>query len=756
MAITLHNLGFPRIGKQRELKRAVESYWRGESSLAELKAKGQAIRKDNWELQKSQGIELLPVGDFAWYDHVLSTSLLFGVVPKRHQSITEAIDLDTLFRIGRGKAPSGCACAASEMTKWFNTNYHYIVPELCEDQVFEISFTELFEQVKEAKLLGHNIKPVLVGPVTYLHLAKTDTDFDKLSLLPRLLAAYQKVLNQLAELGVEWVQIDEPIFALELSKEYLEALSTSFAKLHGQGVKLLLATYFGSIEHHLDTIVNLSIDGLHLDLVAETQDIYKINHAIGNNKILSLGVINGRNIWKADLLSIYHQIKNVVSSRGDVWLAPSCSLLHTPVDLEQESGLDSEIKSWLAFAKQKGLELKLLKDALLTGDLTKITEYSAPVIARCKSSRVNNQAVKSCVEGLTAHDGKRISCFSRRQKIQKLALGLPILPTTTIGSFPQTDNIRKARRDFKAGNMTQAQYTTQMENEIAYAVAQQEAVDLDVLVHGEAERNDMVEYFGELLEGFAFTQFGWVQSYGSRCVKPPIIWGDISRKQPMTVNWTQYAQSLTNKKMKGMLTGPVTILFWSFIRDDLDKPTIANQIALALRDEVVDLEKAGINIIQIDEPAFREGMPLKASKWQNYLDWAAYAFRVSASGVSDKTQIHTHMCYAEFNDIITAIADMDADVITIETSRSNMELLNAFEDFDYPNEIGPGVYDIHSPNIPDVNWIKALMKEAANKVPLERLWINPDCGLKTRGWPETIAALNNMVTAAKELREELA
>ncbi|MFY8349237.1 5-methyltetrahydropteroyltriglutamate--homocysteine S-methyltransferase [Pseudoalteromonas sp. SSM20] len=756
MAITLHNLGFPRIGKQRELKRAVESYWRGESSLAELKAKGQAIRKDNWQLQKSQGIELLPVGDFAWYDHVLSTSLLFGVVPKRHQSSTGAIDLDTLFRIGRGKAPSGCACAASEMTKWFNTNYHYIVPELCEDQVFEISFTELFEQVKEAKLLGHNIKPVLVGPVTFLHLAKTDTDFDKLSLLPRLLVAYQEVLSQLAELGVEWVQIDEPIFALELSEEYLEALSTSFAKLHGQGVKLLLATYFGSIEHHLDTIVNLSIDGLHLDLVAETQDIYKINHAIGNNKILSLGVINGRNIWKADLLSIYHQIKNVVSSRSDVWLAPSCSLLHTPVDLEQESALDSEIKSWLAFAKQKGFELKLLKDALLTGDLTTLTEYSAPVIARSKSLRVNNQAVKNRVEGLTANDGKRISCFSTRQKIQKSALGLPILPTTTIGSFPQTDNIRKARRDFKAGNITQAQYTTQMENEIAYAVAQQEAVDLDVLVHGEAERNDMVEYFGELLEGFAFTQFGWVQSYGSRCVKPPIIWGDISRKQPMTVNWTKYAQSLTNKKMKGMLTGPVTILFWSFIRDDLDKPTIANQIALALRDEVVDLEKAGIDIIQIDEPAFREGMPLKASEWQNYLDWAAYAFRVSASGVSDQTQIHTHMCYAEFNDIIAAIADMDADVITIETSRSNMELLNAFEDFDYPNEIGPGVYDIHSPNIPDVNWIKALMKEAANKVPLERLWINPDCGLKTRGWPETIAALNNMVTAAKELRQELA
>ncbi|WP_105171241.1 5-methyltetrahydropteroyltriglutamate--homocysteine S-methyltransferase [Pseudoalteromonas sp. T1lg24] len=756
MAITIHNLGFPRIGKKRELKKAVEAYWRNESSLTELQERGQAIRKDNWQLQQSQGVELLPVGDFAWYDHVLSTSLLFGVVPTRHQNETQTVDLDTLFRIGRGRAPTGCACAASEMTKWFNTNYHYIVPELTENQTFEISFTELFDQVKEAQALGHQVKPVLVGPVTYLHLAKTVGEFDKLALLPRLLTAYQHVLSELADLGVEWVQIDEPILALELTPEYLYALTASFNKLQGQGVKLLLATYFGSVENYLADIATYPVDGVHFDLVAEAQDIEKINERIAKDKVLSLGVINGRNIWKADLEAVYNQIQSLVSSREHVWLAPSCSLLHTPVDLALETTLDGEIKSWLAFAKQKGHELSLLKQALLSGDVTSLIDYSAPVKARAKSLRVNDAAVKLRLDSLTKQDGERTSPFAKRQLVQKQALGLPILPTTTIGSFPQTTAIREARRDFKAGNISEADYTAQMQNEISYAVAQQEAVDLDVLVHGEAERNDMVEYFGELLEGFAFTQFGWVQSYGSRCVKPPVIWGDISRKHPMTVNWTEYAQSLTNKQMKGMLTGPVTILFWSFIRDDLDKPTIANQIALALRDEVVDLEKAGINIIQIDEPAFREGLPLKASKWQNYLNWAAYAFRVSASGVSDSTQIHTHMCYAEFNDIIAAIADMDADVITIETSRSNMELLNAFEDFDYPNEIGPGVYDIHSPNIPEVTWIKQLMKEAAKKVPVERLWINPDCGLKTRGWQETQAALKNMVTAAKELRQELA
>ncbi|TLX45651.1 5-methyltetrahydropteroyltriglutamate--homocysteine S-methyltransferase [Pseudoalteromonas phenolica] len=753
----IHNLGFPRVGKKRELKFAVEAYWRGELTQVELLEKGKIIRAENWAIQAEAGIELLPVGDFAWYDHVLNTSLLVGATPKRHVNIDGSVDLDTLFRVGRGKAPSGCACAASEMTKWFNTNYHYIVPELSKEQTFELSWQALFEEVAEAHSLGYKVKPVLVGPVTYLHLAKcADEPFNKLSLLERLLPVYQQVLQKLAELGVEWVQIDEPILALELSDEYRSALRTSFATLNGQGVKVLLASYFDSVKDYYEDIQQYPVAGVHFDCVAGEQDLTKLNQLLNDDQVLSLGVINGRNIWRADLSSIYDQIEPIAQSRGDnLWLAPSCSLLHTPVDLDQEEKLDAELRSWLAFSKQKAQELKLLKTAIENKALTTLDLYSAPVKARASSKRVNNLVVQEKVALLTSEHAKRQSEFAKRVKKQQAALGLPLLPTTTIGSFPQTQAIRQARKEFKAGVISAAEYENQMQAEIRYAVEEQEALDIDVLVHGEAERNDMVEYFGEQLEGFAFTQFGWVQSYGSRCVKPPIIWGDVSREKPMTVNWTQYAQAQTAKKMKGMLTGPVTILFWSFVRDDLDKRSIANQIALTLRDEVVDLQNAGINIIQIDEPAFREGMPLRASEWQSYLDWAAYAFRVSASGVKDETQIHTHMCYAEFNDIIGAIADMDADVITIETSRSNMELLNAFEDFAYPNEIGPGVYDIHSPNVADIAWIKSLIHKAAKKIPVERLWVNPDCGLKTRGWEETRAALDNMVKATKELRKEL-
>ncbi|NNG42890.1 5-methyltetrahydropteroyltriglutamate--homocysteine S-methyltransferase [Pseudoalteromonas sp. NEC-BIFX-2020_002] len=753
----LHNLGFPRIGTKRELKFAVESYWAGKISQAELLEKGKTIRAKNWALQADAGIELLPVGDFAWYDHVLSTSLLIGAVPKRHQKTDGSVDLDTLFRIGRGRAPTGCSCAASEMTKWFNTNYHYIVPELSSDQQFALSWTELFDQVTHAHALGHNAKVVLVGPVTYLYLAKcVGREFDKLSLLEKLLPVYQQVLVKLARQGVQWVQIDEPILALELSDDYRHALKASFNTLAGQGVKLLLASYFDSVSAYYDDIAAYPVDGVHFDCVAAKVDFTQIDSLLSADQVLSLGVVNGRNIWRADLDAVFSTIKDIATKRGDnLWLAPSCSLLHTPVDLEQEEKLDDELRSWLAFAKQKGQELSLLKAALEINDNRDLVTYSAPVKARLTSTRVNNAVVQQRVSALTVKEGERENVFAQRIEKQHGALNLPLLPTTTIGSFPQTQAIRKARRDFKAGELSATDYQNQMEAEIRYAVEEQEALDLDVLVHGEAERNDMVEYFGELLEGFAFTQFGWVQSYGSRCVKPPVIWGDVSREKAMTVQWTQYAQSLTSKKMKGMLTGPVTILFWSFIRDDLDKPSIANQIALALRDEVVDLQNAGIEIIQIDEPAFREGMPLKATQWQDYLEWAAYAFRVSASGVKDETQIHTHMCYAEFNGIIAAIADMDADVITIETSRSNMELLDAFENFDYPNDIGPGVYDIHTPNVPDTAWIKALIHKAARKIPVERLWVNPDCGLKTRGWEETRQALDNMVKATKELREEL-
>ncbi|WP_105190718.1 5-methyltetrahydropteroyltriglutamate--homocysteine S-methyltransferase [Pseudoalteromonas sp. T1lg48] len=752
----IHNLGFPRIGKRRELKFAIEAYWAGTINQEELRRRGAQIRQDNWAMQSEAGIKLLPVGDFAWYDQVLSTSMLVGAIPARHQS-SDSNALDTLFRIGRGRAPTGCACAASEMTKWFNTNYHYIVPELSAEQQFALSFNELFEQVEEAQNLGHKVKPVLVGPVTYLYLAKCAGDeFDKLTLLERLLPVYQQVLAKLATQGVEWVQIDEPILALELDANYRSALTQSFAALANQGVKLLLATYFDEVSSYLEDISEYAIDGAHFDLVATPQNIEALDAALGEQRVLSLGVINGRNIWRADLSAIYERVKEVADRRGDsLWLAPSCSLLHTPVDLEQEQLLDGELKSWLAFAKQKGEELNLLKVALERNNTQDIDAYSAPVKNRRSSSRVNNTLVQQRVANLSAEHGQRRSEFAVRAEAQKAALKLPLLPTTTIGSFPQTSDIRKARRDFKAGELSAHAYEQQMQEQIQYAVREQEALDIDVLVHGEAERNDMVEYFGELLDGFAFSQFGWVQSYGTRCVKPPLIWGDVSRAAPMTLQWTQYAQSLTDKHMKGMLTGPVTILFWSFVRDDLDKPTIAKQIALALRDEVVDLQDAGIKVIQIDEPAFREGMPLKASQWQSYLDWAAYAFRVSASGVDDSTQIHTHMCYSEFNDIIGAIAAMDADVITIETSRSNMELLDAFEHFDYPNDIGPGVYDIHTPNVPEVTWIKELIHKAAAKVPVERLWVNPDCGLKTRAWPETREALQNMVSATKELRQEL-
>lgn len=753
----LHNLGFPRIGRKRELKFAVESYWAGKISQEQLLDQGKTIRAENWALQADAGIDLLPVGDFAWYDHVLSTSLLIGAVPKRHQKADGSIDLDTLFRIGRGRAPSGCSCAPSEMTKWFNTNYHYIVPELTHDQQFQLTCTELFEQVTQAQALGHNAKVVLVGPVTYLYLAKcAGEEFDKLSLLEKLLAVYQQVFAKLAQQGIEWVQVDEPILGLELTEDYQEALKTSFRALAGQGVKLLLASYFDSVTAYFDDIAGYPVDGVHFDCVATNVDVAKLDILLSTDQVLSLGVVNGRNIWRTDLEAVFNSIKDIALKRGDnLWLAPSCSLLHTPVDLEQEEKLDDELCSWLAFAKQKGQELSLLKAALESNDSSELVAYSAPIKARLTSTRVNNTAVQQRVTALTAKDGKRNHAFAQRIEKQHAALNLPLLPTTTIGSFPQTQVIRQARRDYKAGELSAGDYQRQMKAEIRYAVEEQEALDLDVLVHGEAERNDMVEYFAELLEGFAFTQFGWVQSYGSRCVKPPVIWGDVSREKAMTVQWTKYAQSLTSKKMKGMLTGPVTILFWSFIRDDLDKPTIANQIALALRDEVVDLQNAGIDIIQIDEPAFREGMPLKCSQWQAYLEWAAYAFRVSASGVKDETQIHTHMCYAEFNGIIAAIADMDADVITIETSRSNMELLEAFENFDYPNDIGPGVYDIHTPNVPDIAWMKTLIHKAARKIPVARLWVNPDCGLKTRGWQETRQALDNMVKATKELREEL-
>lgn len=754
MTILNHTLGFPRVGLRRELKKAQESYWAGNSSQDELLAVGRELRARHWQQQKDAGVDLLPVGDFAWYDHVLTTSLLLGNVPSRHQNKDGSIDLDTLFRIGRGRAPSGEPAAAAEMTKWFNTNYHYIVPEFTQGQQFRLSWTQLLDEVDEALALGHTIKPVLLGPVTYLWLGKVKGDaFDRLSLLQAILPVYRQVLAELRQRGIEWVQIDEPALALELPQAWREAFKPAYDALQGE-VKLLLTTYFDSIGQNLDVIKTLPVQGLHVDLVHGKDDLEQLNQQIPADWLLSLGVINGRNVWRADLTRWFERLQPLIGQRQQLWIGSSCSLLHSPIDLSVETRLDDEVKSWFAFALQKCTELSLLSQALNQHDAAALHAWSAPIRARANSARVHNPAVAQRLAQIQARDTERNSSYTVRAQAQRQRFNLPAWPTTTIGSFPQTTEIRGLRLDFKKGNIDGGHYRTGIAEHIRQAIAEQERLGLDVLVHGEAERNDMVEYFGENLDGFVFTQNGWVQSYGSRCVKPPVIIGDVSRPQPITVEWAKYAQSLTDKPVKGMLTGPVTILCWSFPREDVTRETIAKQIALALRDEVQDLEKAGIGIIQIDEPALREGLPLHQSDWAAYLRWAVDAFRLNAAVAQDETQIHTHMCYCEFNDIMDSIAALDADVITIETSRSDMDLLDAFKAFEYPNEIGPGVYDIHSPNVPSVEWMEDLLRKAAQSIPQQRLWVNPDCGLKTRGWSETRQALANMVKAAQKLRAE--
>lgn len=754
MTILNHTLGFPRVGLRRELKKAQESYWAGNSSQEDLLEVGRELRARHWQQQKEAGVDRVPVGDFAWYDHVLTTSLLLGNVPARHQNADGSVDLDTLFRIGRGRAPTGEPAAAAEMTKWFNTNYHYMVPEFSKGQQFRLSWTQLLDEVDEALALGHQVKPVLLGPVTYLWLGKVKGEqFDRLTLLKDILPVYQQVLAELAKRDIEWVQIDEPALVLELPQAWLAAFKPAYDALQGHS-KLLLTTYFDSVGENINTLRELPIQGLHVDLVHGKDDLASLNAAIPSEWLLSLGVINGRNVWRADLSSWFERLQPLVGQRQQLWIGSSCSLLHSPIDLNSETRLDDEVKSWFSFALQKCGELALLSKALNTNDAASLEAWSAPVRARRSSSRVHNAAVAQRLAAISAKDSERQSSYAERAKAQRQRFQLPAWPTTTIGSFPQTTEIRGLRLDFKQGRLDSNHYRTGIAEHIKQAIAEQERLGLDVLVHGEAERNDMVEYFGEHLDGFVFTQNGWVQSYGSRCVKPPVIIGDVSRPEAITVEWAKYAQSLTSKPVKGMLTGPVTILCWSFPREDVSRETIAKQIALALRDEVADLEKAGIGIIQIDEPALREGLPLRKSDWAAYLTWAVDAFRLNAAVAQDDTQIHTHMCYCEFNDIMDSIAALDADVITIETSRSDMELLESFEEFAYPNEIGPGVYDIHSPNVPDVEWMEALLRKAAQRIPVERLWVNPDCGLKTRGWTETRLALANMVQAAQKLRAE--
>jgi 5-methyltetrahydropteroyltriglutamate--homocysteine methyltransferase len=756
----VHTLGFPRIGAQREMKRAVEAYWAGNLDRDGLEQVGRELRARHWAIQAEAGLDLLPVGDFSWYDHVMDMSTLLGVVPSRFGKVGRHVDLDTYFRMARGRAPTGVDVPACEMTKWFDTNYHYIVPEFGADQQFSVASHKLFDEVEEAITSGYKVKPVLIGPLTYLWLGKIKgAEFDKLALLDRLLPVYGEILARLKGQGVEWVQIDEPILVLDLPRAWKNAFESAYARLQQPGLKRLLATYFGALEDNTALACQLPVDGLHVDLVRAPEQLTAVLDQLPAYKVFSAGVVDGRNIWRADFekaLDLLEPVRQRLGSR--LWVAPSCALLHSPVDLALEDELDGELKSWLAFATQKVQEVVTLKCALGEGRAAVAADLDANRTAneaRRNSRRIHRAEVKKRAAVVTPDMARRTHAYPVRRTAQQ-QLGLPLFPTTTIGSFPQTTEIRNARRDFKAGTITGQEYTTAMREQIAYAVRKQEELGLDVLVHGEAERNDMVEYFGELLDGFAFTRNGWVQSYGSRCVKPPVIFGDVSRPQPMTVEWTVYAQSLTSRPMKGMLTGPVTILQWSFVRDDQPRSETALQIALALRDEVCDLEKARIHIIQIDEPALREGLPLRKKHWQAYLDWAVRAFRITASGVRDHTQIHTHMCYAEFNDIIESIAALDADVITIETSRSDMELLDAFAHFAYPNEIGPGVYDIHSPRVPTVAEIEALLEKAAAVIPAERLWVNPDCGLKTRNWPETEAALSDMVAAAKNMRKRYA
>lgn len=763
--VTTHNLGFPRIGGERELKFALDSYWKGESSLDALKASGARLRHLNWGHQAN--LDLVPVGDFSFYDQVLDMSVTVGNLPERVRGF-HGDALDNYFRVARGRSAQAteahAACCggvvAGEMTKWFDTNYHYIVPEFSAGTAFRLDASRLLEQLAEAQAQGVRAKPVIVGPVTYLAIGKAKDGSDKLALLERLLPVYAELLEILAARGVEWVQVDEPILVTELDADWRHAFNIAYHRLKISNIKLLLATYFGPLAANAYLAANLPVAGLHIDAVTARDDVGPVLNLLPGHKVLSLGVISGRNIWKTDLAGTLDWLEPLAQRLRDrLWIAPSCSLLHVPVDLDSEQNLGPEIKPWLAFALQKLDELQLLGCALREGREAvqeALTVNAAALAARRASPRVHNPAVQAAVAQITPDLGRRKSAYIKRAAKQAEILHLPLYPTTTIGSFPQTAVIRHTRSEFKAGRLDAASYQAAMRAEIQRAVQEQEVLGLDLLVHGEAERNDMVEYFGEQLEGCALSQFGWVQSYGSRCVKPPIIFGDISRPRAMTVEWITYARSLTEKPVKGMLTGPVTILNWSFVRDDQPRSDTCRQLALAIRQEVLDLEEAGIRVIQIDEAALREGLPLQRSQWKAYLDWAVECFRICANGVRDDTQIHTHMCYSEFNDILDAITALDADVITIETSRSDMELLDAFEHFSYPNQIGPGVYDIHSPNIPTKEHIIGLMKKAAARIPVERLWVNPDCGLKTRQWNEVRPALANMVAAARTLREEAA
>ncbi len=750
-----HVLGFPRIGARRELKRALEDYWSGAISPRQLIAIGNSLKETHWKIQRDAGLSYVTTGDFSLYDHMLDTSVMLGAVPARFGAYTPDAHFEIYFKMARGDAFHNAA--AMEMTKWFNTNYHYIVPEITADLTLSLSSRSVLDDTRRAIRLGYSPKPVLVGPVTYLSLAKGTGEITSWDRLEEITDIYAAVIAELGDL-CDWIQVDEPILCCDMTPEARQAIPRVYARLNqavGKG-KILLTTYFDSLDDNLDLAVSSGCAGLHVDLSGGgDQNLDRILGSLPGDMALSVGLVAGRNVWKTDLNAALATLRKIQYHIGEerMFIASGCSLLHCPVDLDLETQLDPEIRNWMAFAVQKCREISLLGD-IMAGE-RRFDELKANVSAirsRRESPMTRNERIRDACGAV----GQEMLCrghgYAERKKAQA-RLGLPLFPTTTIGSFPQTPEIRRNRLLFKNGDLSREDYEVFLRDEIKKTIEIQEDLGIDVLVHGEPERNDMVEYFGERLDGFCFTENGWVQSYGSRCVKPPIIYGDVSRPAPMTVEWFAYAQSLTRKPMKGMLTGPVTILCWSFIRDDLDRSEVCRQIALALRDEVLGLEGAGARIIQIDEPAFREGLPLKERNGDAYLRWAVDAFRLASSGVSDQTQIHTHMCYSEFNAIIRSIAEMDADVISIESSRSKMELLDAFRAFDYPNDIGPGVYDIHSPRVPTTEEIIDLIQRALRHIPLERLWINPDCGLKTRDWPEVLRSLENMVTAATTIRE---
>jgi len=749
--IQVASIGYPRIGPKRELKKALEQFWKGEIKEQDLHTVAKNLKKQNWQTQKDNGVDLISSNDFSFYDQVLDAICLLGAIPKRYKWDGNEVTLKTYFAMARGSQTSELDVPALEMTKWFDTNYHYLVPELSKDQEFKLSSNKPFSEYEEAKQAGFNTKPVILGPLTFLSLSKGIDGSNTIDLLEKILPVYKEIVKKFSELGAEWIQIDEPILVKDLDSNTVSKIKNTLNELKqaAGSSKVLLTTYFEDLNEDIKKeVFDSNVDVVHLDLVRGTKNQEYVKNS---SKKLSLGLVDGRNVWKANLQEKIDFIKNNVS--GDVIISSSCPLLHSPYDLDLEQKVPSEIKRWLAFAKQKLQELNIIKGFVNQESHQKELDQNISDIQDRKTSKlIHDVAVKNRIKTINKSIIDRKLGYAERAKVQKNIFALPKYPTTTIGSFPQTTDVRQARAKFKRGELDQQSYEKFLEEKTIDTIRKQEQIGIDVIVHGEFERNDMVEYFGEQLQGFTFTSSGFVQSYGSRCVKPPIIFGNVSRPHAMTVRWSKFAQEQTKQIVKGMLTGPITILQWSFVRDDQPRKFTAQEIAFAIRDEVEDLEKNGIRMIQIDEPALREGLPLKKKDWKEYLNWSVDCFKISAAVVKNETQIHTHMCYAEFEDIIDSIAALDADVISIETSRSRMELLTTFEKFKYPNEVGPGVYDIHSPRVPTKDEMKELIQKASKLIDPSRIWVNPDCGLKTRGWPETIDALTKMVNAAKELR----